>query len=70
MWHRISQSVALHQQTLRLLLRPGRKQTSGHEDDQRHSGETLVENTSNACAEHAEYCAVVTGAAGALGIHR
>ena len=23
-----------------------------HDDDQRHSGETLVENTSNVCAEH------------------
>ena len=41
-----------------------------YDDDQRHSGEALVQNTGDACAEHseAEYYAVVTGAAEGLGM--
>ena len=32
---------------------PERKSTSGrHDDDQRHCGETLVQNASDVCAEH------------------
>ena len=39
-----------------------------HDDVQRHSGDTLVENTSETCAEHGGSCSVVTRAVGDLGM--